>query len=80
MTIQEILCDIHALEMELSYFERKYGMRSEAFYCGYMQGEEPEDDSWVLDYTEWASIYKTWVERQAMHREETLFFDQAGNV
>ncbi len=79
MTIQEILCDIHALEKELSHFERKYGVRSEAFYCAYMRGEEPNDDSRVLDFTEWASIYRTWHERLAMYRDGTLFFDQARN-
>ncbi len=70
MTIQEILCDIHALEMEMMDFERKYGVRSETFYSAYMNGEEPEDDAWVLDFTEWASIYRIWLERQAMYRNE----------
>lgn len=70
MTIQEILCDINALEIEMMDFERKYGVRSETFYSAYMNGEEPEDDAWVLDFTEWASIYRTWLERQAMYRNE----------
>ncbi len=30
MTIQEILCDIYALEKELSHFERKYGVKAPA--------------------------------------------------
>ena len=44
---------------------RKYGIRSETFYAAYISGEEPEDDNWVLDFGEWASVYKTWLARQA---------------
>lgn len=70
MKIREILSDIHALEEELLQFERKYGIRSETFYAAYISGEEPEDDSWVLDFGEWASVYKTWLVRQAEYRNE----------
>ena len=70
MSLQEILLDIHALEDELLRFERKYGVRSETFYAAYHAGEEPEDDSWVLDFGEWASVYRTWLARQAEYRNE----------
>lgn len=70
MTLREILADIHALEEELLNFERKYGIRSETFYAAYMSGEEPEDENWVLDFGEWASIYRTWLARQAEYRNE----------
>ena len=70
MNIREILADIHALEEELLEFERKYGVRSETFYAAYISGEEPEDDNWVLDFGEWASVYKTWLARQAEYRNE----------
>jgi len=70
MTIREILADIHALEEEMLAFERKYGIRSETFYAAYANGEEPEDDKWVLDFEEWASIYRTWLVRQAQYRDE----------
>ena len=65
MTPYEILIDIHALEEELLQFERKYSIRSEIFYAAYINGEEPEDDRWVLDFGEWASVYRTWLQRQA---------------
>jgi len=68
MTIDEILADIHALEEDMLSFERKYGIRSETFYAAYVGGEEPEDDSWVLDFGEWASVYRTWLIRQAEYR------------
>ncbi|MBK7218955.1 MAG: hypothetical protein IPH95_18365 [Candidatus Promineofilum sp.] len=47
-------------------FERKYSLCSETFYAAYVTGEEPEDDSWVLDFGEWASVYRKWLERQAL--------------
>lgn len=70
MSLSELLADIHALEEELLAFERKYGVRSETFYAAYISGEEPEDDSWVLDFGEWASVYRTWLKRQADYRNE----------
>lgn len=70
MTLQELLADIHALEEDLLVFERKYGVRSEVFYAAYASGEEPEDESWVLDFGEWASVYRTWLARQAEYRNE----------
>ncbi|MBI1802232.1 MAG: hypothetical protein HY259_02215 [Chloroflexi bacterium] len=72
MTIQEILADIHALEEELLAFERKYGIRSETFYAAYANGEEPEDDRWMLDFGEWASVYRTWLARQTEYRDAIL--------
>ena len=70
MNVQTLLADIHALEEDLLSFERKYGVRSETFYAAYAQGEEPENSSWVLDFTEWASVYRTWLARQADYRDE----------
>jgi len=70
MTLQEILADIHALEEDLLAFERKYGVRSETFYAAYSAGEEPEDEAWMLDFGEWASVYRTWLARQADYRNE----------
>lgn len=64
MSLRQILSDIHALEQELLDFEAKYGIRSETFYAAYASGEEPEDDAWVLDFGEWASVYRTWLARQ----------------
>jgi hypothetical protein len=70
MTLQDILVDIHALEDELLGFEHKYGIRSETFYAAYASGEEPEDESWAMDFGEWASVYRTWPTRQAEYRNE----------
>lgn len=70
MNLRELLLDIHALEQDLLDFERKYGVRSETFYAAYISGEEPENDEWVLDFGEWASVYRTWLARQAEYRNE----------
>lgn len=70
MTAHEILTDIHSLEGDLLAFERKYGLRSETFFAAWQGGEEPQDDSWVLDFSEWASVYRTWLARQAEYRNE----------
>lgn len=70
MQLHDLLTDIHALEEAILAFERKYGVRSETFYAAYVSGEEPDDDSWVLDFSEWASAYHTWLARQAEYRNE----------
>lgn len=70
MELRNILLDIHALEEELLDFERRYGIRSETLYSAYINGEEPEDEEWVLDFGEWASVYRTWLTRQAEYRNE----------
>ncbi|MBS3934178.1 MAG: hypothetical protein KGZ35_07460 [Truepera sp.] len=68
MNLEQLLADIHALEEDLLAFERRYGVRSETFYAAYANGEEPEDEAWVLDFSEWASVYQTWLTRQAAYR------------
>lgn len=79
MNLHDTLTDIHALEMELLNFERNYGIRSEILYAAYIGGEEPEDDSWVLDFGEWASIYRTWLSRQAEYRNEVQRIRQSSS-
>ena len=68
MTLQDIIEDIHALNEELEMYERKYGVLSETFYESYMAGEEPEDESWVLDWADWAGVYKIFLRRQEQYR------------
>ncbi len=80
MTPRELLTDIHALEEDLLAFERKYGLRSETFYAAYIAGEEPEDDNWVLDFGEWASVYRTWLARQADYRNVIQLTDRSSTV
>ena len=69
MTLDEILQGIHAMEEDLLVFERKYGILTETFYKAYRGGEEPEDDAWVLDWSEWAGTYEILLDLQKRYRE-----------
>lgn len=79
MDLRDLLIDIHALEEELLAFERKYGIRSETLYASYAAGEEPEQEEWVMDFGEWASVYRTWLTRQAAYRNEVQRLLQQDN-
>jgi len=68
MTLDEILQDIHALEEDLLTYERKYGVLSETFYESYTNGEEPADDAWVLDWSDWAAAYEVWLRRRQQYQ------------
>lgn len=74
MTLQDIIEDIHALTEDVGVYERKYGILSETFYESYMLGEEPEDDSWVLDWSDWAGAYKILLRRQDQYRRTIKAF------
>jgi len=69
MNIDEVVRDIHALESDLENYERKYGVLSETFYEGYNSGEEPAEDAWVLDWSDWAGAYEIWLHRREQYRE-----------
>ncbi len=68
MTLDEILQDIHALEEDLRAYERKYGVLSETFHESYLNGEEPADDAWVLDWSDWAGAYEIWLRRRQQYQ------------
>jgi hypothetical protein len=68
MTLQDIISDIHALTEDIEVYERKYGVLSETFYESFTTGEEPEDDSWVLDWSDWAGAYKILLRRREQYR------------
>jgi cell division protein FtsB len=68
MILQDIIIDIHALNEDIEAYERKYGVLSETFYESYINGEEPEDDTWVLDWADWAGAYKILLRRQEQYR------------
>lgn len=69
MTLQDIIADIHALTEDVEVYERKYGILSETFYELYTGGTEPDNDTWVLDWTDWAGAYKILLRRQAQYRK-----------
>lgn len=67
MTLDDILQDIYELELEMRPYERKYGVLSTTFFEAYSNGEEPPDDSWVRDWTAWASGYSLWLRRRSQY-------------
>ena len=69
MMLETIIDDIHAMNEDLLMFERKYGVLTETFYAAYKLGEEPEDDAWVLDWSEWAGTYEILLHRRAKYQE-----------
>ena len=68
MTLQEIITDIHALTEDVEIYERKYGILSETFFELYSRGEEPAEDAWVMDWSDWAGAYKILLRRQEQYR------------
>lgn len=68
MTLQDIIADIHAITEDLEIYERKYGVLSETFYELYTGGEEPAEEAWVLDWTDWAGAYQILLRRQEQYR------------
>jgi len=69
MSLQEVLEDIYALREDLESYERKYGVLSETFYESYSDGEEPADDSWVLDWADWAGAYQVYLRRHEQYQQ-----------
>ena len=59
--LRNVIQSVHALEEDLMTFEQKYGLLSETFYAVYMQGEEPRNEEWVLDWSSWAGAYQSLV-------------------
>jgi hypothetical protein len=81
MTLQDIIEDIHALTEDIEVHERKYGVLSETFYESYINGEEPEDDAWVLDWGDWAGAYKILLRRQEQYRRTMqVLREQAASI
>ena len=69
MTLDEIVRDIHALEGDLDTYERKSGVLPETFYESYTAGEEPADDAWMLDWSDWAGAYELWLRRKQQYQD-----------
>jgi hypothetical protein len=69
VTLEDIIEDIHALDEDLRTYERKYGVLSETFYESYSRGEEPADEAWVQDWSDWAGAYQIWMRRREAYRK-----------
>ncbi len=61
MKLTELIYDISKLDMELSNFEQKFGVKSPEFYQAITAGELEEFDAlddYRMEFIEWLSLYK----------------------
>ncbi len=65
--LNDLIRSIHALEEELMGYERKYRLLSDTFIIAFEAGEEPFDESWVLDWAGWAGAYQIMRKLQARY-------------
>jgi hypothetical protein len=65
MTLNEIIQDIHGLEVELARLERRYGLLSVDFYHLYKAGELEQS----RDFIQWVGYYEAKLEREVCYRE-----------
>jgi hypothetical protein len=62
MKLLELMQDISQLEMELSRFEKKFGVKSVDFYQAITAGELDEFDAldeYRMEFIEWLALYKS---------------------
>jgi hypothetical protein len=69
MTLDEVFRDLQALREDLLVFERKYNIPTEVFYQAFREGEEPADQAWVLDWSEWAATFELLEDRLAQYKQ-----------
>jgi len=65
MTIEELIQDLHALEIELQKFEKKYNLLSPFFYKLYQTGKLECDK----DYLKWAGLYQIKLRRYQKYKD-----------
>jgi hypothetical protein len=65
MTLQEVIQDIHGLDIELTQLEKRYGLLSADFYHLYKAGELEQS----RDFIQWVGYYEAKLEREARYRE-----------
>ncbi|MBN2235927.1 MAG: hypothetical protein JW729_00115 [Bacteroidales bacterium] len=66
LTVQEILEDLHAAEIDCQRFEKKYGILTEYFYSAYTNGSL--EDNGNPDYALWAGAYEVKLDREEIYR------------
>ncbi len=75
MTLNEILQDLHALEIRLREYEARYGVASEDFYELYKLGLLDNDGlERTIEFTRWASAYTMKLEREQTFHEQSRRF------
>ncbi len=64
MTLEEIIQDIHGLEVELAALENQYGLLSADFYHLYQAGELEQS----RDFLRWLGYFEAKLERERQYR------------
>ena len=65
MKREDLIRDIHGLEVELAAMEEKYGLLSVDFYHCYRAGELEQ----TPDFIRWAGYYEAKLERETCYRQ-----------
>jgi len=65
MKREDLIRDIHGLELELAALEDQYGLLSSDFYHCYRAGELEQSQ----DFIRWAGYYEAKLEREARYRQ-----------
>lgn len=63
-SLNKLLNDMKRLEVSLSRFETRFGVKSHDFYTAIMGGELEDFDAldeYRMTFIEWLSLYKTWL-------------------
>jgi hypothetical protein len=63
-TLSALVQDINKLEVQLSVFETRFGVRSNDFYTAIMAGDLEEFDALDdhrMEFVEWLALYKIWL-------------------
>lgn len=64
MKLITLINDISKLNVELSQFEQRFGVKSPEFYQAMVTGELEEFDTlddYRLEFIEWLALYKMWL-------------------
>lgn len=72
MSLNELLKDMGRIEVELTRFEVKFGVKSQDFYAAMMRGDLEEFDAldeYRMEFVQWLSLYKTWLTLDEKYRQ-----------
>lgn len=78
MQLSDLIEDLHAIDLRLLDFEKKYGLHSADFFDLYRQGllDEGELEE-TIDFTRWAGLYEIQIDREATFRRLSHDFVEA---
>jgi len=72
MKLKDLIQDMTQIELEVSRFEKKFGVKSLDFYKAIMAGELEEFDAldeYRMEFIEWLALYKTWLSLNEKYKQ-----------